>query len=71
MMGTEIFKIDASWAKKLTKMRVSVLMNPSVWDVCLSKDKETTKYIENWHSKDFQRIFKGEISYGYGPCKML
>ena len=30
MMGTEIFKIDASCAKKLTEMRVSFLMNPSV-----------------------------------------
>ena len=26
---TEIFKIDASWAEKLTKTRVSFLMNPS------------------------------------------
>ena len=33
MMGTEIFKIDASWAEKLTKTRVSFLMTPtvSVW----------------------------------------
>ena len=30
MMGTEIFKIDAPWAEKLTKTRVSFLMNPSV-----------------------------------------
>ena len=30
MMGTEIFKIDAPWAEKLRKMRVSFLMNPSV-----------------------------------------
>ena len=30
MMGTEIFKIDASWAEKLTKTRVSFLMNPTV-----------------------------------------
>ena len=33
MMGTEIFKIDASWAEKLTKTRVSFLMNPTVFDV--------------------------------------
>ena len=30
MMGTEIFKIDAYWAEKLTKTRVAFLMNPSV-----------------------------------------
>ena len=30
MMGTEIFKIDASWAEKLTKTRVSFLMTPTV-----------------------------------------
>ena len=30
MMGTEIFKIDASWAQKLTKTRVSFLMTPTV-----------------------------------------
>ena len=30
MMGTEMFKIYASWEEKLTKMRVSFLMNPSV-----------------------------------------
>ena len=29
-MGTEIFKIDASWAEKLTKTRVSFLMTPTV-----------------------------------------
>ena len=29
-MGTEIFKIDASWAQKLTKTRVSFLMTPTV-----------------------------------------
>ena len=31
MMGTEIFKIDASWAEKLTKTRVSFLMTPTVY----------------------------------------
>ena len=30
MMGTEIFKIDASWAEKLTKMRVQFLLTPTV-----------------------------------------
>ena len=30
MMGTEIFKIDASWADKLTKTRVSFLSAPTV-----------------------------------------
>ena len=30
MMGTEVFKIDAPWAEKLRKTRVSFLMNPSV-----------------------------------------
>ena len=30
MMGTEIFKIDASWADKLTKTRVQFLLTPSV-----------------------------------------
>ena len=36
MMGTEIFKIDATWAEKLTKTRVQFLMTPTVskvsWD---------------------------------------
>ena len=30
MMGTEIFKIDASWAEKWTKTRVSFLSAPTV-----------------------------------------
>ena len=30
MMGTEIFKIDAPWAEKLMKTRVSFLMNQTV-----------------------------------------
>ena len=30
MMGTEIFKIDAPWAEKLTKTRVQFLMTPTV-----------------------------------------
>ena len=30
MMGTEIFKIDASWAEKLIKKRVSFLTAPTV-----------------------------------------
>ena len=31
MMGTEILKIDAYWAKKLTKTRVPFLMTPTVF----------------------------------------
>ena len=30
MMGTEIFKMDASWAEKLTKRRVQFLLTPTV-----------------------------------------
>ena len=30
MIGTEIFKIDASWAEKLTKTRVQFLLTPTV-----------------------------------------
>ena len=30
MMGTEIFEIDASWAEKWTKTRVSFLSAPTV-----------------------------------------
>ena len=30
MMGTEILKIDASWAEKLTETRVQFLMTPTV-----------------------------------------
>ena len=33
MMGTEILKIDASWAEKLPKTRVSFLMTPTVYSV--------------------------------------
>ena len=33
MMGTEIFKIDASWAEKSTKTRVSFLMTPTVDEI--------------------------------------
>ena len=38
VMGTEIFKIDASWAAKLTETRVQFLMTPTVdqlslWDL--------------------------------------
>ena len=31
MMATEIFKMDASWAEKLMKTRVSFLMTPTVY----------------------------------------
>ena len=37
MMGTDIFKIDASWAEKLTKTRVSFVMTPTVIDFGLWK----------------------------------
>ena len=30
LMGAEIFKIDASWAEKLTIMRVQFLLTPTV-----------------------------------------
>ena len=33
MMGKEIFKIDAPWAQKLTKMRVPFLMAPTVHQI--------------------------------------
>ena len=36
MIGTEIFKIDASWAEKLTETRVQFLMTPTV---CVSINK--------------------------------
>ena len=29
-MGTDIFKVDASWADKLTKTRVQFLLTPTV-----------------------------------------
>ena len=30
-MGTDIFKIDTSWAEKLRKTRVPFLMTPTVY----------------------------------------
>ena len=44
MMGTEIFKIDASWAEKLTKTRVQFLLTPTV-DELVSILKQVTKYV--------------------------
>ena len=38
MKATEIFKIDASWAEKLTKTRVSFLMNPTVDRIAQAKE---------------------------------
>ena len=38
MMGTEISKIDASWAEQLTKRRVQFLLTPTVF----SQPKEIT-----------------------------
>ena len=37
MMGTEIFKIDASWAEILTKTRVPFLSAPTVGHLTASK----------------------------------
>ena len=34
LMGTEIYKIDASWAEKLMKTRVSKIMAPTVMPTC-------------------------------------
>ena len=39
-MTTEIFKIYASWAEKLTKTRVSFLMTPTVIPVSRTEKKE-------------------------------
>ena len=36
MMGTDIFKIDASWTDKLTKTRVQFLLTPTVSSFHLS-----------------------------------
>ena len=43
MMGTEIFKIDASWAEKLTKTRVSFLTAPTVYMV--GEDELVIEYL--------------------------
>ena len=40
MMGTEIFKIDASWAEKLTKTRVSFLTAPTVLQCTVKPDPQ-------------------------------
>ena len=40
LMGTEIFKIDAPWAEKLTKTRVSFLLTPTVEGLGLPRDYE-------------------------------
>ena len=48
MMGTEIFKIDASWAEKLRKTRVSFLMTPTVKEkkiVCETKPDLSLNFI--------------------------
>ena len=44
-MGTEIFKMDASWAEKLTKRRVQFLLTPTVAQCC---------YCQLWISRSSQ-----------------
>ena len=39
MMGTEIFKIDASWAEILMKTRVQFLFAPTVDNMKENQDK--------------------------------
>ena len=39
MMGTEIFKIDASWAEILMKMRVQIILAPTVDNMKENQDK--------------------------------
>ena len=62
-MGTEIFKIDASWAEKLTKTRVQFLLAPTVF-TCLSQEtrgsplKPSTqlqmgRWFLTWHGLDY------------------
>ena len=45
MMGTEIFKIDASWAEKLTKTRVQFLLTPTVCAVYTIAGSSSTKEV--------------------------
>ena len=44
MMGTEIFKIDAPWAEKLTKTRVQFLLTPTVIGKYVSANSEISKF---------------------------
>ena len=44
MMGTEIFKIDAPWAEKMMKMRVQLLLTPSVGGI----SKHCMRFILNF-----------------------
>ena len=50
MMGTEIFKIDASWADKLTKTRVSFLMTPTVLSGYgdINYESESQRRVTRW-----------------------
>ena len=43
LMGTEIFKIDASWAEKLKKTRVSKIPSPTVISLCSFADKNSSE----------------------------
>ena len=61
IMGTEIFKIDASWAEKLKKTRVQFLINPTV----------STHYLHTIHtlSKHHPRsIYTLEVPEGGAAC---
>ena len=51
MMGTEILKIDAPWAKKLTKTRVQFLVAPTVniLQVCFSLNLTLIEFIEDFY----------------------
>ena len=53
MMGTEIFKIDAPWAEKLTKTRVQFLMTPTV-DLRYKAMGNTNI---GWESKDIKKAY--------------
>ena len=65
MMGTEIFKIDASWAEKLTKTRVSFLSAPTVdvmpgfrlnwYYIGLDRNLEVANYVNDGPTKSFVR----------------
>ena len=43
LMGTEIFKIDASWAEKLNKTRVSKILSPTVGFIVINSLQTSRK----------------------------
>ena len=57
MMGTEIFKIDASWAEKLTKTRLQFLLTPTV--VLMSKLKNPRHTASRVRSKMVNALLQG------------